>query len=31
MPSYALNHAAADERHDLVDLINRLYHLHRPE
>ena len=24
-PSYALNHAAADERHDLVDLINRLY------
>jgi glutamyl-tRNA reductase len=31
IPSYALNHAAADERDDLVDLINRLYHLHRPE
>ncbi|MDN5882986.1 MAG: hypothetical protein L0H37_11520 [Nitrosospira sp.] len=31
IPSYALNHAAAEERDDLVDLINRLYHLHRPE
>jgi glutamyl-tRNA reductase len=31
IPSYALNHAAADERDDLVGLINRLYHLHHPE
>jgi glutamyl-tRNA reductase len=31
LPSYALNHAVADERDDLVELINRLYHLHRPE
>jgi glutamyl-tRNA reductase len=31
IPSYALNHAVADERDDLVELINRLYHLHRPE
>jgi glutamyl-tRNA reductase len=31
LPSYALNHAAADERDDLVDLISRLYHLHHPE
>ncbi|HET7061318.1 MAG TPA: glutamyl-tRNA reductase [Nitrosospira sp.] len=31
IPSYALNHAAADERNDMVDFINRLYHLHRPE
>ena len=30
-PSSALNHAAADEHNDLVGLINRLYHLHRPE
>jgi len=31
IPSYALNHAVADERDDLVELINRLYHLHRSE
>src|SRR5690242_15464113 len=31
IPSYALNHATADERNDMVDFINRLYHLHRPE
>ena len=31
IPSYALNHAATDERDDLVELINRLYHLHHPE
>jgi glutamyl-tRNA reductase len=31
LPSYALNHAAEDERDDLVDLISRLYHLHPSE
>ncbi len=30
-PSSALNHAAADEREELVELINRLYQLHRPQ
>lgn len=29
VPSSALNHAVADEREDLVELINRLYQLHR--
>ena len=31
IPSEALNHATADERDDLVGLVNRLYQLHRPE
>ena len=31
VPSSALNHAAADEREELVELINRLYQLHRPQ
>ncbi len=30
MPSSALNQAAVDEREELVELINRLYQLHRP-
>ena len=30
IPSSTLNHASADERDDLVELINRLYQLHRP-
>ena len=29
IPSSTLNHASADERDDLVELINRLYQLHR--
>jgi len=31
IPSEALNHATADERDDLVGLVNRLYQLRRPE
>ncbi|MEK6685308.1 MAG: glutamyl-tRNA reductase [Pseudomonadota bacterium] len=31
VPSSALNHAAAEEREELVELINRLYQLHRPQ
>jgi glutamyl-tRNA reductase len=31
VPSSALNHAGADEREELVELINRLYQLHRPQ
>lgn len=30
IPSSALNHASAEEREELVELINRLYQLHRP-
>ena len=30
LPSSTLNHASADERDDLIELINRLYQLHRP-
>ena len=30
IPSSTLNHASADERDDLIELINRLYQLHRP-
>ncbi|SFQ01551.1 glutamyl-tRNA reductase [Nitrosomonas cryotolerans] len=30
-PSSALNHAPAEERDDLVELVNRLYQLHRPQ
>ncbi len=31
VPSHALNHASSEERDELVDLVNRLYHLHLPE
>lgn len=31
VPSHALNHANSEERDDLVDLVNRLYHLHPGE
>lgn len=31
VPSHALNHANAAEREELVDLVNRLYHLHPAE
>ena len=31
VPSHALNHANAEERDELVDLVNRLYRLHLPE
>ncbi len=31
IPSHTLNHASADERDDLLELVNRLYQLHRPE
>ncbi|MDR4517561.1 MAG: glutamyl-tRNA reductase [Nitrosomonas sp.] len=31
IPSNALNHASAEEREELVELINRLYQLHRPQ
>lgn len=31
VPSSVLNHATADEREELVELINRLYQLHRPQ
>ncbi|MDP1558766.1 MAG: glutamyl-tRNA reductase [Nitrosomonas sp.] len=31
IPSSTLNHANADEREDLVELINQLYQLHRPQ
>ena len=30
IPSSSLNHAGADEREQLVELVNRLYQLHRP-
>ena len=31
VPSSILNHATIDERHELVELINRLYQLHYPQ
>jgi len=31
VPSNALNHASTDERDELVELVNRLYQLHRPQ
>ena len=31
IPSSALNHASAEEREELVELVNRLYQLHRPQ
>ncbi|SER66992.1 glutamyl-tRNA reductase [Nitrosomonas sp. Nm51] len=31
IPSSSLNHAAAAEREQLVELVNRLYQLHRPQ
>ena len=31
VPSHALNHASSSERDELVDLVNRLYHLHPAE
>jgi len=31
VPSSALNHASTDERDELVELVNRLYQLHRPQ
>jgi glutamyl-tRNA reductase len=31
VPSSTLNHAIEDERDDLIELINRLYQLHRPQ
>ncbi|MDO9311873.1 MAG: glutamyl-tRNA reductase, partial [Nitrosomonas sp.] len=31
VPSSVLNQATADEREELVELINRLYQLHRPQ
>ncbi|MEK7779008.1 MAG: glutamyl-tRNA reductase [Pseudomonadota bacterium] len=31
VPSSTLNHASTDERDELVDLVNRLYQLHRPQ
>ncbi|PTN11307.1 glutamyl-tRNA reductase [Nitrosomonas aestuarii] len=31
IPSSSLNHATAEEREQLVELVNRLYQLHRPQ